>query len=300
MIIKNLAFSGGGSKCLSYIGCLKYFSENKLLDNLQRVIGTSGGSIFSLVIVLDYDYEDIKNLALGLNLNSLKDISVENIFQFFTNYGIDTGKKLEKLIKLLIRKKCENENITFLDLFKLTGIEFTVTGMCVNTSMTEYFNYLNTPNMEVWLAIRISCSIPIIYNYVKINEKTYIDGGALDNYPIEYFKDDLDNTYGFYINDKNSKTNKIKSLDRFMFNILVAMNKRIESMILEKYQHCSVKIDCDINGINFNLDNTEKQKLIDWGYKNTSEYFDKIIVKKTLDDIINKIVSINFLSTNII
>ena len=38
--------------------------------------------------------------------------------------------------------------------------------------------------------------------------------------------------------------------------------------------------------------------LIDCGYKNTCEYFDNIIIKHVIDDIINRAMSINFLSTN--
>jgi len=214
----NFVFSGGGTQCVSYIGILKYFEEIDYLKNLKKIAATSGGSLFALILVLGYSYKDIKNIVLGLEFNTIQDITTENLLDFFKNYGIDTGKKLEYLIKLLLKKKQFNENITFLELFKITKIEITITGTCLNKKCTEYFNYINTPDMKLYLAIRISCAIPIIFNCVKYNDLIYIDGGLLDNYPIDFFKDDIKSTIGFNIHNKNKLSN-INSLDKYIFNI---------------------------------------------------------------------------------
>ena len=50
--IKNLVFSGSGSKIFIHIGFVKYLVENNLFKNVNTFIGTSGGAIVSLLPLL--------------------------------------------------------------------------------------------------------------------------------------------------------------------------------------------------------------------------------------------------------
>ena len=275
-MIENLVFSGGGVKCITYVGVLKYLEEHNILKNIKNISATSGGAIFALVAVLGYSYEDLCSLIIGLNFDDLRDISSENIFQFFNNFGIDTGNKLELLVKLLIKKKFKRDDITFTDLYNKFKINLTITGTCLDTKTTEYFNYLNTPEMKVSQAIRISFSIPIVYNRVTYNEKTYIDGGILNNYPIELFNNDIDKTLGFYITGDTRETS-IQSIDAYMLNILIALARKIETQVVNKYITKTIKVTCSFNTIDFNLSSTQKQEAINIGYKLTKNYFDTVI-----------------------
>ena len=108
-MITNLVFSGGGVKCISYIGLLKYFEENNMMKDIKNIAGTSGGGIFGLMLLLGYSYIDLKNLIVSLDFQHLQDISCENIFNFNNNFGLDSGNKLENLIRLLIKKKNVDE-----------------------------------------------------------------------------------------------------------------------------------------------------------------------------------------------
>ena len=38
-MITNLVFSGGGVKCISYIGLLKYFEENNMMKDIKNIAG---------------------------------------------------------------------------------------------------------------------------------------------------------------------------------------------------------------------------------------------------------------------
>ena len=52
---------------------------------------------------------------------------------------------------------------------------------------TEYFDYINTPNMSILLALEITISIPFIMKSIKYNNYYYCDGGLLVNFPLYYF-----------------------------------------------------------------------------------------------------------------
>jgi predicted acylesterase/phospholipase RssA len=53
----NIALSGGGIHTIAFIGCVKYLQEQNKIDELYNVIGSSGGSIMCLMLVLNFTYK---------------------------------------------------------------------------------------------------------------------------------------------------------------------------------------------------------------------------------------------------
>jgi NTE family protein len=279
-MIENLVFSGGGTKCISFLGVLKYLEESGLEKNIKNIIGTSGGAIFSLVFILEYSYIDLENLVINLDMEILKDMSGENLIEFFQNFGLDTGNKIEHLIKLLISKKGFSEEITFLELHNRTKKNLIITGTCLNKQQTEYFNYINTPNMMVYKAIRISMSIPIIYNKVDYKSHIYVDGGISNNYPIDYFDQEISKTIGFLIlSDNNNDIIDIKGIDTFMYYNLLILSSSIDSSKFLLYKKQTVRLKCSYTNLKFNLSKEEKMETINNSYDDTKEYFKNMIIK---------------------
>ena len=145
---------------------MKALEEYDLIKNVKTYTGTSSGGIFCLLLNLGYNYNELEDLCLKLDFSQFKDISSETILSFTDDYGIDSGKKLLNLIKILIKKKVTNSDITFLELFEKTNKKLTITGTCVNKKCLEYFNYETRPNMRIIDAVRITFSIPLVYNAV--------------------------------------------------------------------------------------------------------------------------------------
>jgi len=280
-MFENLVFSGGGIKCIAYLGVFKFLEENNMIKDIKNICATSGGSLFALILILGYKYDDILSLILELDFNHIRDINSNNIFQFFNNYGIDTGNNLEHLIQILLDKKCNNKNITFLELYKQFPINLIVTGTCINNNSLCFFNYKTNPNMPVYLAIRISCSIPIVFNYVKYNNCIYVDGGILGNYPIDYFKDNLEKTIGFYINSDNTETTCINSIDTYILNIIFSITNKLENNIINNqlFKYKTIRFDCDFYSIDYNISRDLKIKTINCAYKTICSFFKKINTK---------------------
>ena len=102
MNIKNLVFSGGGIKGLTFIGCFKYFEEKNLFSDIKKISGTSIGSLFGTLISIGYTSSELEKIFLSINFNSLQNI---NIFSINNKYGIDTGEKFINFIKVLLKEK---------------------------------------------------------------------------------------------------------------------------------------------------------------------------------------------------
>ena len=277
MKIKCIVFSGGGIRGLTYIGCLKALEEYNILKEVSIISGSSVGAVFALLIILGYTAQQLESLILELDLEKFKDITGESVLSFTINYGIDTGNKLMRLISILIKKKTENSDITLLELYEMTKIKFIITGTCVNTHSTEYFSYESNPDMRVIDAIRITISIPLIYNAFHYNEMIYVDGGVLDNYPIHLFNEHKKNTLGFLINaqEKLEPTN----FTNYIIALLTCISKRLDKFQTVGFEKQTILLNINHNFINYSLTEAEKKNIVSIGYATTLQYIkDNLLV----------------------
>ena len=67
-MIKNIVFTSGGTRGICYIGVIKLLEEYNLLKNLNTYCGVSIGSIFALLLLLDYSYKELEELLVNNNL----------------------------------------------------------------------------------------------------------------------------------------------------------------------------------------------------------------------------------------
>jgi NTE family protein len=180
----KLCLSGGSVKGLMYTGMLKYFEENEIiLEYLNEIVGTSIGAFASLLIILGYSSSELKQLFFSMNFEDLKELSLEHLE---TGFGFDNGEKIDNLIKFIINNKKINPEITFIELYKITKITLACTSYNVSKKKGVFFDHISNPNMPVYLAIRCSMNLPLIFCAVKYNDHYYVDGGLTCNLPIKY------------------------------------------------------------------------------------------------------------------
>ncbi len=72
---KNLVFEGGGVKGIAYVGAMEVLGENGVLENIQRVGGTSAGAINTLLLGLNYSLDETKQILSDLDFRSFLDDS---------------------------------------------------------------------------------------------------------------------------------------------------------------------------------------------------------------------------------
>lgn len=282
--MKQLILSGGGMKGLCYIGCLKYFEENNMLKDLELFVGTSIGALMGFTILIGYTSNELIELFSKINFTNLTNVTGDTILNFFKDFGIDNGEKLLNFINILIKKKRkENDNnpLTFKDFYNLNKINFCISAYCLNDKKTVYFNYKTHPDLDIALAIRMSISIPFYFIPVKFNDKTYIDGGLINNFPIDnkFIKDNKDTIALFFINNNNEKiVENINSFEIYCSHILDSYYKNIKKLYkkFNKAHLISLKLDFDIFMLEFNIDNEKINKCFDLGYSSISNYFKKI------------------------
>lgn len=192
---KNLVFEGGGVKGIAYVGALNKLSEEGILQNIERVAGTSAGAMIATLVGLGFTPNEISDILWETKFQSFLDSSwgfIRNTYRLFTKYGWYKGDYFRNLMADFIQRKTDNGEITFGELkaMREEGKPFKdihLIGTDLTTGLSIVFNSENTPEVKVADAARISMSIPLFFAAMKRGDHTLVDGGLLDNYAIKVF-----------------------------------------------------------------------------------------------------------------
>ncbi len=266
-----LIFAGGGFKGFVFIGVLKYFEEINILKDIDTFIGTSVGGYVAILLSIGYTYKELYTFTKLFDLKTSTNI---NLLNFFNTYSIDNCDNFVYTFKKLIEKKNINPDITLLELYKKTKKKVVVTTICLCSKEVEYISYENYPDMPLVTAMRMTTCVPFLYPPVKYNNKLYIDGGFLDNFPINYLKNQLNNVIGINIEFKILKTDEINNFKEYILNLIQIFFVKLESYNDDIYKNIVYNIPSfKQNPLDFNMTVKEKKQLIKDGYDYIKAHF---------------------------
>jgi len=185
-----LVLSGGGVKCVAEAGAVLELERRGILQNMKGFAGTSGGSILAALLACKYTAREIIDMLMQLDYKQMLDVAwepAECIERLLKGFGICTGNFLLNFMQEKIGAKTGDENITLAELYKVTGLELVITVSCVNEQIPYYLSHQTAPDCPVALAVRMSSSIPYVFESVEWKGRRWVDGGMLDNDPITCF-----------------------------------------------------------------------------------------------------------------
>jgi NTE family protein len=218
---RNLVMEGAGVKGFAYAGALQVLDSLGVLDNVERVAGTSVGAIQASLLAVGYTADEIIGLTAGIPLRRFNDggwMLAGGIRRLKKQFGWYKGERIGKWIAELIAAKTGNGDITFGELHSRCDTarykDLYITGTDLTYQCLRIFSHETYPQMRIKDAVRISLSIPLYYRAVlmddtgKIYEKpngqllhVMVDGGVLSNYPVfifdstKYLQADTGNAY---------------------------------------------------------------------------------------------------------
>lgn len=186
----GLALSGGGIRGIAHAGVLRALEENKI--KVDIIGGTSSGALVASLYAMGYSpyyiyvlfkkyAKDIVNINVGNFLLSRKN----NIL------GFRTGENIEKVYNNLALKK---------GVKKISDIKMPIVIPTVDISDSKKYVFTNNSpkNNEVYnkyitdisigKAVRASSSFPAVFCPCEYKKHRFLDGGALDNIPVEEVK----------------------------------------------------------------------------------------------------------------
>lgn len=181
--IETLVVSGGGMKGVASLGAVAALRRAGALKNVKTVVGTSAGALVAAALVTDR-----AALALLDDFASAKYKPDIDLSRLLATFGLDSGRHLEHWIEALLGHRAW----TFRELRDAYGTRLVVCATNLSQRRPQYFSADATPDMDVGLALRMSCTVPLYFSAVNHDGEVFVDGAVSDNFPLAWAGD----TYG--------------------------------------------------------------------------------------------------------
>lgn len=189
-MIKHIVISGGGPTGFVSYGALKQLNINNKwsYDNLESIYGTSVGGILACILCLNYDWEDLDNYFINRPWETVFSKNMSNIWNIITDKGIDGIKISKSIMEPLFNAKSINLDITLEQFYELTQKKLFLYATALNNGNcleSIELSYKTFPDLKVIDAVAMTFAIPMIFKPIIYKDNCYIDGGILNNYPLE-------------------------------------------------------------------------------------------------------------------
>ncbi len=196
MTIKHIVFSGGSYKILYMIGIIKYLSEVKYYEkkDIETIRATSAGSILSLLLILNLDFNNIENFVINKPWEKSFKITTESILNAIYSKGLLNVDFIREIFANHFKHKNLKLDLTMKELYEYSNIEFYVYAFNISTFKGEIFDHKNFPDLKVLDAVYMSCSLPFVFEPMKYNDSFYLDGGIEIEYPLNDTVKECENT----------------------------------------------------------------------------------------------------------
>ena len=259
----GLAMSGGGIKGAAHIGVIQALQEENI--KVDIVGGTSIGSIVAALYAMEYTPKEMLKLF--------------NYFSklIFKNSAMYTDPRGKKLLSIQAGGLYSGENIAFAieeagkykNIKKLQDLKIPIVIPAVDLRDSEKYVFTNMGKIndkylnkaDISIAVRASSSYPAIFAPCIYNKHKFVDGGILDNIPVEEVKK-IGADKVIAVRFKLNKTSRTIGLRSTLNKAIDIMISKIEGEEVKKADYV-IEIDTqDVNPFDFKQSN----KCYKYGY----------------------------------
>jgi len=278
----TIVLCGGSGKGLTILGSLQYVTEHKNWDKIKTFIGTSSGAIICFLLSIGYTpVEIIIYLCTHRLFEKVLHFNILNMIN--GNGAISFSVYQEILEKMTIAKIGHLPRME--EIYNKYGHMLIFATYNLTEQKVEYLSHENYPDLPCLTALRMSCNLPLIFEKYNYNNCFYVDGGLVDNFPIDIADKLGKKSLGITIENKLEKNvTEYKNIIEYIYTLLsIPSAKYLDEKIKNKTNSCVVvKLECDeISNFNFNIDNIKKLDLFSSGYNQIRDKLEQNIIKNT-------------------
>lgn len=243
--------SGGGARGFAHLGVIKLLEETGIKP--FAISGTSVGAVIGGLY------------AAGKNSEEILDILKNNKFFSWSNLSV-----LKKgFFSMDVLKKILKDNIVKNDFNALqTKLFVTATDLIKGESVI-------LSEGDLFGSIVASASIPVVFEPVSYGDRLFVDGGVLNNFPVEPLEKNCDVIIGSHVNKiENGFQEKhffktVEILDR-------CFHLAISNTVYSNKNKCDVFIDIPLQHYN-TYDVKNADKIFEIGYNTALQYKKELI-----------------------
>jgi predicted acylesterase/phospholipase RssA len=260
-MIQHLVFSGGGPAGLVNYGALKHLAEMDFwhLPNIKSIYGCSIGAFMGIVVSLGYEWAWLDDYFIKRPWEKVFAISGQTVLSAYEEKGLIGEKIIQEAIKPLLSAKDLNETCTLKELYDFNKIDIHIYTTNINSDCLSKVDLSHTthPELSVIKALCMSTSYPFVFKPVCVDGDCFIDGGLLNNFPLndcleqedDVNPDDVLAFANIWIKDKDDEdkiTNESSILD-YMLHLMKKMQYKIASH--DKQREVTHTVKCKLEGI---------------------------------------------------
>ncbi|WP_294275856.1 patatin-like phospholipase family protein [uncultured Chryseobacterium sp.] len=212
----GLTLSGGGMRGIAHIAVLKALEEYNLRPDI--ISGTSAGSLIAAFYAFGKTPDEMLDIVRKTTFFSRSYLRLSKNGIFSSNF----------ILKLLTEHFPE-------DNFNVLKMPVYVAATEMTHGIVDFFS-----EGELFAPLLASSSVPFVLPPVRMGTKIYVDGGVLDNLPIEPIMDQCDFLIASHVNsityDELSNMSLMKEFDRIL-------HLAIAKSVYSKVKHCDIFLD---------------------------------------------------------
>ena len=245
----KVVLSGSGLVYPAHVGGLEALVYSG--RNISRICGVSGGAIIAAAYGAGYTVGDRGLRRLVLQTLPSEQNLIDWSWWPFNGYGMIKGDRVLKMLRKVLPP-------TFKDL------EVPVDVVAVDLESKEHvvFNPEKTPDADLPLVVRASLSIPLVFAYVEMAGRIFVDGGVAANFPLDIYGTGED-VLGFRIRHEGSG----KPIKGFVDYVTSVIDTMLEASVREHMEDAvfarTINLKTKGSGLNFKLTRLEAESLMD-------------------------------------
>jgi len=281
--IKHLVIGGGGPNGLITYGALSHLSKLGFweLSNIESIYGCSIGSLMAAIISLGFPFEWIDDYLVKRPWDKLMKESYVPIPDIINKRGIITNNFIIEFMVPLLTAKELSSTVSLKELYDYNHIDIHMFSVEVNSTSLEKIDlsYTTHPDLLLTTALSMSMAIPIMFQPTLLNDKCYIDGGIINNFPlsecIDYKKCDVDEilsvriTYStYFIHPITEETSLIKMMYIIIQKMAISISESNNQPAIKNIVECVISDAFDIDTWLLSISHeTKRSELLLQGYE---------------------------------
>lgn len=211
----GLTLSGGGARGIAHLGVIKALQEMGI--QIDRIAGTSAGAIIGAFFSAGYKIDEILKIAKEKTFFGFSNL-------LFGKAGLFDMKAFEEVYKIYFKDNA----------IETLPIPLTIVATDIVNGEVKYFD-----KGDLNQALKASSCVPLVFQPVKYDGTILLDGGILNNFPIEPLKGHCEKIIGVHVNSLSKNFNEVHMKDLLDRSFHFALNKEV----IEKSGQCDVFIE---------------------------------------------------------
>ena len=251
----KLVLSGSGSLYPVHAGAIMCLVQNGY--EIEAVCGVSGGAIIAAILASGFKPNIELVRLIKQTLPGKNNLINYSLWSLATKWGLIDGTKIEKMLEKHFVKTLGDVTIPLI-----------IATTNVNYGRSQFFSSDRLADKKISLArvVHASMAIPLIFCPVKIGTDIHVDGGWVNDFPIDIFGENS-NTVGLCFLSENPGRKLISDFKSFIVTLIgTSIEENVREDIEDNSVGSMINLTSRYTSLNFNISTYDVQVMIQEGF----------------------------------